>query len=60
MAELKFGRDVFNITDKDVVLFNGVCWQLISQKIHKGWHDYSPKAKDNVREICEERYSCNV
>ena len=50
MAELKFGRDVFDITDRDVVMFNGVCWQLISQKIHKGWHDYSPKAS---KTMCE-------
>ena len=50
MAELKFGRDVFDITEKDVVMFNGVCWQLITQKIHKGWYDYSPKAS---KTMCE-------
>lgn len=50
MAELKFGRDTFDITEKDVVMFNGACWQLITQKIHKGWHDYSPKAS---KAMCE-------
>lgn len=42
MAELKIGRNVFDINERDVVLFNGVCWQLITRKIHKGWHDCSP------------------
>lgn len=50
MAELKIGRNVFDITDRDVVMFNGACWQLMSQKIHKGWHDYSPKAS---KTMCE-------
>lgn len=42
MAELKLGRNIFDITDRDVVLFNGVCWQLISQEIYKGYHTCSP------------------
>ena len=50
MAELKFGRNVFDITDKDVVMFNGACWQLITQKIHNGWNDYSPRVS---KAICE-------
>lgn len=50
MAELKFGRNVFNITDEDVVMFNGACWQLISQKIFDGWYDYHPKVS---KTMCE-------
>ena len=50
MAELKFGRNVFDITDKDVVMFNGACWQLISQKIFDGWYNYSPKIS---KTMCE-------
>ena len=50
MAELKFGRNVFDITDKDVVMFNGACWQLISQKIFDGWYDYHPKVS---KTMCE-------
>lgn len=42
MAELKIGRNVFEITEKDVVLFNGACWQLLTQTIHRGWHNYYP------------------
>ena len=40
--ELKIGRKVFDITDKDVVLYNGACWQLITQTIFKEWNDYHP------------------
>ena len=50
MAELKFGRNVFDITDEDVVMFNGACWQLISQKIFDGWYDYPPKVS---KTMCE-------
>lgn len=50
MAELKIGRDIFNITERDVMLFNGACWQLISQKTHKGWQDYFPQAS---KTMCE-------
>ena len=50
MAELKFGRNVFDITDKDVVMFNGACWQLISQKIFDGWYYYYPKVS---KTMCE-------
>ena len=50
MAELKFGRNVFDITDKDVVMFNGACWQLISQKIFDWWYNYSPKIS---KTMCE-------
>ena len=42
MAELKIGRKVFDITEKDVVLFNGACWQLITQEIFSNYHYYSP------------------
>ena len=42
MAELKIGRRVFDITEKDIVMFNGACWQLITQTIHSGWNNYYP------------------
>ena len=50
MAELKIGRKVFDITEKDVVLFNGACWQLITQTIFSGWHSYYPTMS---KTICE-------
>lgn len=42
MAELKIGKKVFDITEKDVVLFNGARWQLITQKIFSNYSYYSP------------------
>lgn len=50
MAELKFGRYVFDITEQDVILFNGVCWQLISRRIHRGGYDYPPQVSEA---LCE-------
>ena len=32
----------FDITENDVVLFNGAGWQLISQTVFQGWHNYYP------------------
>lgn len=42
MAELKVGRNVFDINENDVVLFNGACWMLLTRKIGKEWHYYNP------------------
>lgn len=39
---VKIGRNHFDITEDDVVLFNGAIWQLISQRIAKGWNEYVP------------------
>lgn len=50
MAELKIGRRVFDITENDVVMFNGACWQLITQTVHSGWHDYYPTVS---KTLCE-------
>lgn len=44
---VKIGRNHFDITEDDVVLFNGAIWQLISQKIAKGWYHYSPVVAKN-------------
>lgn len=50
MVKLKIGKTFFDITERDVILFNGACWQLISQKVYKDWHDYSPKVS---KTMCE-------
>ena len=42
MANLKVGRNVYDINEKDVVLFNGVCWLFLTRKIFRGWCEYSP------------------
>lgn len=42
MAELKIGRRLFDINDKDIVLYNGACWQLMTQTYFDGWHSTCP------------------
>lgn len=42
MADLKIGRIVYDINEKDVVLFNGVCWMLLTRYIRNGWYEYNP------------------
>lgn len=42
MVELKIGRRIYNITEKDVALFNGACWLLTSQTYFNGWKDTYP------------------
>ena len=57
MAELKIGRRVFDITEKDIVMFNGVCWQLITQTIHSGWNNYYPTVS---KTLCEKLLKKNI
>lgn len=57
MAELKIGRQVFDITENDVVMFNGACWQLITQTIHSGWNDYYPTVS---KILCEKLLKKNI
>lgn len=40
--ELKIGHRTFAISEKDLILDNGNCAQVITQKIFKGWSEYSP------------------
>lgn len=39
----KIGRNEFDITNEDIVFFNGTIYQVTTKKIHEGWHSYSPK-----------------
>ena len=57
MAELKIGRRVFDITEKDIVMFNGACWQLITQTIHSGWNNYYPTVS---KTLCEKLLKKNI
>ena len=57
MAELKIGRRVWNITEKDIVLFNGACWQLITQTYFTDWsHCYPIMSKA----MCEKFVRKNI
>lgn len=41
--EIKCGRRIFDCTSKDLILDNGACYQLITQKYYSDWHYFSPR-----------------
>ena len=51
------GRRTFEIGEKDVVLFNGACWQLITQTIFKGRHNTYPRM---AKSLCQKLLKKNV
>ena len=57
MAELKIGRRVFDITENDVVLFNGACWILITQTYFADWHNHYPLMS---KTMCEKFVKKNI
>ena len=40
--EIKCGRRTFNCTSKDLILDNGKCYQIITQKYFKDWYYHTP------------------
>lgn len=40
--DLKVGRDVLDINEKDIILDNGACYQIITKEVGKLWKAYSP------------------
>lgn len=57
MVELKIGRRTFNITNNDVVMHNGACWQLISQTYFNGWNSATPVMS---KTMCEKFVKKNI
>lgn len=57
MAELKIRRRTFNITGDDVVMYNGACWQLMSQTYFDGWHRTTPIMS---KTMCEKFVKKNI
>lgn len=57
MTNLKIGRNTFEISEKDVVLFNGACWQLITQKVFRDWHYHFPTMS---KALCDKLLKKNV
>lgn len=41
--KLKIGRKTYTITESDRVLFNGFCYQLVTQNYQSGWNRVTPK-----------------
>ena len=40
--ELKIGHRIFQISEKDLILDNGVCAQVVTQEIFQSWNTYAP------------------
>lgn len=57
MANLKVGREIYDINKDDIVLFNGACWQLITRKVFNGWHEYSPTMS---KTLCKKLLNKNI
>ncbi len=42
MVKLKVGRKIFDINENDLILDNGACYVLVTQKVTKGFSSYLP------------------
>ena len=40
--QIKCGRRMFSVTNKDLIHDNGHCYQLITQRYNKGWDTLIP------------------
>jgi len=39
---IKCGREEFDLNEKDVILDNGCCFQILTRETGKGWNKYAP------------------
>lgn len=42
MVQLKVGRNVLEISEKDLILDNGACYQIVTQEIGYGYNKSTP------------------
>jgi len=47
---VKCGRREFNLGENDEIMYNGVCYQIITKKYSKGFNKYIPKIAKNKAE----------
>ncbi|MFO1442857.1 hypothetical protein KDN24_06465 [Bacillus sp. Bva_UNVM-123] len=40
--KIKCGRDEFELNEKDIIMYNGACYQLLTREVRNGWHSHSP------------------
>lgn len=38
MVKLKVGRNILDISKNDLILDNGACYQIVTQKVGHGFH----------------------
>ena len=46
--QIKCDRRMFSVTNKDLILDNGHCYQLITQPYRKGWDTLIPKVSKKL------------
>ena len=42
MVKLKVGRDIIELDNKDLILDNGACYQIVTQNVRKGFDSHYP------------------
>lgn len=57
MANLKVGRNTFDINENDIIMFNGACWQLITREVYSGWNCCSPTVS---KTLCQKLLSKDI
>lgn len=57
MANLKVGKQIFDINEKDIIVFNGASWILKTRKVKSGWYDCSPSVS---KILCERLLKKNI
>ena len=40
--KIKCGREEFDLNEKDIILDNGACFQILTRETGKGWTKYPP------------------
>lgn len=48
MVKLKVGRNILDIDENDLILDNGVCYQIITKKVGSGFNKVSPIMSKNL------------
>ena len=57
MAKLKIGRNIIEVSEKDLILDNGACYQIITQELPQGFHSYCPHI---IKKLFSELKKCGL
>ncbi|WCF11607.1 hypothetical protein NDS46_30135 (plasmid) [Paenibacillus thiaminolyticus] len=58
---VKCGRKMIELTEKDVIMYNGACYQIITRNKGLGWNESIPKiAKAKAQELIKKNLLVNV
>jgi len=54
-VKVKCGREEFDVNSKDIVMYNGSCYQLTTKRTGKHWHEWPPViAKARARKMIKD------